>query len=188
YAGLLMRIIGGQFRGRKLKQPEPGTVRPTMDRIREAVFNIIAAKVPDSRVLDIFAGSGAYGLEALSRGAKEAVFIEKDARCVGIINENIRSLGIEGYVRVMEGDAFETLKLLNAGKERYNIIFSDPPYNKELSKKILIIVNQYDILKHFGFIIVEHHRDEDIPETEGGLSLYCQKTYGETAISVFAKK
>jgi len=183
-----MRIIAGEYRGRKIKQPGSNEVRPTKDRIREAVFNMIAAYVPGADVLDIFAGSGAYGLEALSRGAEKAVLIENNTGCADIISENINSLGLEECTKIMDMDAFNALELLGTEKDKFDLIFADPPYNEGLGKKTLIIINHYDILKPIGFLVVEHHNDEDIPGTEGNVSLFKQKTYGKTTISIFRKK
>jgi 16S rRNA (guanine966-N2)-methyltransferase len=183
-----MRIIGGEFRGRKIKQPPFEAVRPTKDQVREAVFNVIAEKVPGSKVLDIFAGSGAYGLEALSRGAEECVFVEKRSQCSRVITENIRLLGIVERTKIKTKDALKTLELFGKNGERFDLIFSDPPYNKGMGKKTLIMVSHYDILKPAGLLIIEHHRSESIPEVEGNVSIFKQKTYGDISISVFLKK
>jgi len=183
-----MRIIGGKFRGRKIQHPGTGTVRPTKDRIREAVFNIIAERVSGAKVLDIFAGSGAYGLEAISRGAKETVFIENNRRCAGVIKENIASLGIEDQARVIVADAFGSAELLEENKEGFDLVFSDPPYKRDMAKKTLIMINQYDILNPSGFLIIEHHVIEDLPEIEGNLTLCRKKTYGDASISIYSKK
>ncbi|MFH1552672.1 MAG: 16S rRNA (guanine(966)-N(2))-methyltransferase RsmD [Candidatus Omnitrophota bacterium] len=185
-----MRIIGGKFRGRKIKQPVFKTTRPTKDRIREAVFNIISKKVPTSNVLDIFAGSGAYGMEALSRGAKKAVFVEKNRLCAASIKENVTALGLEEYARIIIKDAFKAVELLGKGKnkEKFDLVFSDPPYNTSMSKKTLIMINQYDILSPSGLLIIEHSTSESFPEAEGDVSLCKQKTYGNICISVFLRK
>ncbi|RKY43277.1 MAG: 16S rRNA (guanine(966)-N(2))-methyltransferase RsmD [Candidatus Makaraimicrobium thalassicum] len=183
-----MRIIGGKYRGRRIKQPGFAAVRPTKDRIREAVFNIIAAKVPGAGVLDIFAGSGAYGLEALSRGAEKALFVEKNRRCGRAIGENIRLLGAEERARIITGDVFKSMELLAKSGQSFDLAFSDPPYNRGMAKKTLIIINHYDILKPAGLLIIEHHRAEDIPEVEGNVSIFKQKTYKNIFISVFLKK
>ncbi|MDD5634541.1 MAG: 16S rRNA (guanine(966)-N(2))-methyltransferase RsmD [Candidatus Omnitrophica bacterium] len=182
-----MRIIGGQFRGRKIKQPELETTRPTKDRIREAVFNIIAVRVPGSKVLDIFAGSGAYGLEALSRGAEEAVFVEKNKVCSGVLNENIQVLGVTDDSEVIAADFFEIGGTLKE-KGPFDLVFLDPPYSKNLAKKALIMINQYDILGHSGLLIIEHSSEESLPGKEGGISLVKQKTYKKICISIFLKK
>ncbi|MFC1480604.1 16S rRNA (guanine(966)-N(2))-methyltransferase RsmD [Candidatus Omnitrophota bacterium] len=185
-----MRIIGGKFRGRNIKQPEFETTRPTKDRIREAVFNIIAEKVPASSALDIFAGSGAYGMEALSRGAEKCVFVEKNRLCAVAIKENVKALGLEEYARIITKDAFKAVELLGKGKnkEKFDLVFSDPPYNKSMSRKTLIMINHYDILNPSGLLIIEHSTGESLPEAEGHVSLCKQKTYGDICISVFLRK
>ena len=184
-----MRIIGGEFRGRKIKQPEFETVRPTKDRIREAVFNMIAGKTNGSLVLDLFAGSGAYGLEALSRGAARAVFVEKDKRCSRIIEENLRTLGIEEEEKdiIIIKDTFDFIENIEKTRKGFDLIFSDPPYNKGMAKKILIKVNQYDILNPSGLLIIEHHAAESLPEEEGNVSILKQKTYGDISVSVYSR-
>ncbi len=183
-----MRIIGGEYRGRKIKQPEFETVRPTKDRIREAVFNIIAEKVPGSSVLDVFSGSGAYGIEALSRGAEKAVLIEKDERCCRVITENVRALGLEDRVRLMKGDAFGAIEELGQNKERFDLVFSDPPYSKDMAKKTLNSINHYDIVIASGLLVIEHHKGEELPAMEGGVFRLKQKVYKDTVISIYQRK
>ncbi|MBL7072530.1 MAG: 16S rRNA (guanine(966)-N(2))-methyltransferase RsmD [Candidatus Omnitrophica bacterium] len=183
-----MRIISGRYRGRKIARPEFVSVRPTKDRVREAVFNMVASSVRHSRVLDIFAGSGAYGLESISGGAKEAVFIEKDRNAAKVIGENIRLLGEEGSTRVIVKDMSAALELLGQNAEKFDLIFCDPPYKANMPKKTLIMVNQYDILNHSGLMVIEHHRDEGIPSFEGNVFICKQKTYGKILISIFQKK
>jgi 16S rRNA (guanine(966)-N(2))-methyltransferase RsmD len=183
-----MRIIAGEFRGRRIKQPASKKVRPTKDRIREAVFNIIAPAVSGSKVLDLFAGSGAYGLEALSRGAEKAVFIEKETESVDSIKENIELLGVEEDSEVITGDVFRKIKELNESKKEFSLIFSDPPYSVGMAKKTLIKIGHYDILLHSGIIIIEHNIEEGLPEAEGDLSLIKTRTYGKTSISIYQKK
>lgn len=181
-----MRIIGGAFKGRKIKFPVKSDVRPTKDRIRESVFNIIAGNLDNADVLDIFAGSGAYGLESLSRGAKKIVFVEKNRLVSSIITENSRILGVEEFVKIIRQDAFKAIEILAGSKEKFDIIFSDPPYNLELAKKTLIMVNRYDILKHSGLLIVEHHRSESLPDVEGCVSIFKQKAYKDIVVSFFS--
>jgi 16S rRNA (guanine(966)-N(2))-methyltransferase RsmD len=183
-----MRIIGGQFRGRKIKHPEIEAVRPTKDRIREAVFNMVAGYVPGACVLDLFAGSGAFGLESLSRGAEKAVFVEQDSLCSKVLADNISSLGIGDKATIIQEDTFKSLELLNEDKESFDLVFSDPPYNMGMSKKTLIMINHYDILNPSGLLIIEHHEAEEIPDSSGDVSLFKQKTYKDISISVFRKK
>lgn len=183
-----MRIIAGIHRGRKIKQPPLDTVRPTKDRVREAVFSMIAEMVPGRDVLDVFSGSGAYGLEALSRGAKSCVFIEKDPECVSILNENISLLEEEERSHTMTMDASGAIKHLGEKSGKFDLIFSDAPYNLNINKKLLIMIYQYDILKPTGTLVIEHSSQEELPEREGDVSIYKQKTYGDTTISIFLRK
>jgi len=121
-----MRVIAGEAGGRPLKAPPEG-VRPTMDRVKGAVFSSMGDRVPGARVLDLFAGSGGMGIEALSRGAASATFVESDARCVRCVKENLRRAKVDGSVQMM--DVFRFLDLY-AGEESFDIIFADPPYAK----------------------------------------------------------
>ena len=172
-----MRIIGGQHKGRKIKRPKIGMVRPTKDRIREAVFNIIAAEISSRKVLDLFAGSGAYGLEALSRGAGETTFVEKDHRCVQIIRENIELLGAGEVTNIIETDVFKVFKTLSDRGEKFDLVFADPSYSRNMAKKTLIMINHYDILMPSGLLVMEHWVGEDVPEKEGDVSVLKQKSY-----------
>ncbi|MFC1570523.1 16S rRNA (guanine(966)-N(2))-methyltransferase RsmD [Candidatus Omnitrophota bacterium] len=183
-----MRIIAGTNRGRKIKQPQLDTVRPTKDRVREAVFSMIADRIPEAEVLDIFSGSGAYGLEALSRGAKSCVFIEKDPECANILQENISILKEEEKSSNMTMDALEAVKSLGGEKAKFDLIFSDAPYTLNINKKLLIMIYQYDILKPTGMLVIEHSSQEELPAVEGDVSFYKQKTYGDTTISLFLRK
>jgi len=183
-----MRIIAGEYRGRRIKQPDTGAARPTKDRIREAVFNVIAAETAGANVLDMFAGSGAYGLEALSRGAKSAVFVEKDRHCADVIEENIRQLGLEKKAELIVVDAENAVRSLSKRKEAFDLIFADPPFNTGMGKKTLNTVNRYDILSSTGLLAIEHHKAELVPASEGNFSILKQKTYGDIVISFFVKK
>lgn len=183
----MMRIIGGVFRSRKIESPPAHSARPTKDRVREAVFNMIAGNLEGARVLDLFAGSGAYGLEALSRGARECVFVENNPGCALVISKNIEKLKVQDKTKVRKADVTKCLEEMGPQKEKFDIIFSDPPYDLVLSRNILIMIQRYDILKHSGLLILEHDRKEAISEGAGDVSIYKQKSYGITSISVFIK-
>jgi len=183
-----MRIIGGKYRGRKIQFPLDRSVRPTKDRIRESVFNMIAEWLPGSRVLDLFAGSGAYGLEAVSRGATTAVFVDDNVRSIKLIQENARTLGIVEGIIALKEDVFSGIETLEKRKEKFNIVFSDPPYNKYLAKKTLITIDRCDILIRPGLLVLEHHKEECLPEDGLGLSILKKKTYKDISITVYVKK
>ena len=184
----IMRIIAGEFRGRRIEQPPLGKARPTKDRIREAVFSMIAAEVPGSRVLDLFSGSGAYGLEALSRGAEYCEFVENSPECCSVIRGNIGNLSLGARTRLVATDAMGYIEDIARDGGKFDLIFADPPYNSNINRNILIKVNHYDILNHFGTLVLEHDTREEMPPQEGSVSIYKQKTYNKISISIFRKK
>jgi len=184
-----MRIIAGKFKGKKIGQPSLKVTRPTKDRIRESVFNIVVGNLDtDTKFLDLFAGSGSFGCEAISRGCAEAVFVDNNDECTHNINRNIALLGIQDETRVINGDVFAKIAYLGKKKEKFDLIFADPPYKMDLAKKTLIMINQYDILSTSGLLIVEHHRREDIPRSQGNVFLCKQKTYKDIIISIYRGK
>jgi 16S rRNA (guanine966-N2)-methyltransferase len=178
-----MRIIAGEFRGRKINRPE--SIRPTKDRIRESIFNMIGQYMPGKAILDVFSGSGAYGLEALSRGAGKVTFVENNRECTQVIKENIDILGAGEKTTVIRAEAEKALKNLGEQKESFDIVFCDPPYAKDMAKKALNMIYQYDILMPSGMLVIEHHKGEVLPESIGDLSLIKSKTYRYTNISIY---
>ena len=184
-----MRIIAGKYRSRIIKMPKGVKIRPTKDRIREALFSIIGEFIYDAIVLDAFAGSGAFGIEALSRGAKRVVFIDEDKRCVATIKENLKTLGIkDGTVSIIRMDTFKAFYVLEHKKEKFNIILLDPPYYKDMAKKSLIKLNHRDILKLPCIIIAEHHKDDTLPKDFNSISSYRTARYGDIWLSFYKAK
>jgi len=182
-----MRIIGGEYRSRLIKMPKDGDVRPTQDKVRQAIFNILG-DISGVSVLDLFAGSGAFGLEALSRGARRAVFIENNPKCVSAIKENLQSLAIpQDRYNVVNANVLNTFSLLEKGAERYDLVFMDPPYYKDIAKKCLICLDSCDILAQFAFIVVERFKSDMLDDDLKKLLLYKEKRYGDTMISIFKK-
>jgi len=175
-----MRIISGQFRGRKLKTLEGMNTRPTADRVKESLFNILNSKVYDSKVLDLFAGSGALGLEALSRGAESCVFVDSSKEAINIIKENIKLCKIEEKSKVINKDYLEVLKSTN---EKFDIIFVDPPYSKGI--EIRVLENVKNILSDKGIVIIETDQTDITPEEINGLVKYDSRKYGRTIISFY---
>lgn len=158
-----MRIVGGIYRGRLLKTPEGHGVRPTTDRVREAVFNILEhsdTSIAGTKILDLFSGSGALGLEALSRGARSVLFVEQDAEARGAIRENIESLGATGATRVFRRDATELGEMPRNQGEPYNLTFLDPPYGKGLGPKALVSARDGGWLAPGAVIVFECAADE----------------------------
>jgi 16S rRNA (guanine(966)-N(2))-methyltransferase RsmD len=178
-----MRIISGIRRGHKLFEFEGDDVRPTTDRVKESVFNLIQTFVPDAVCLDMFAGSGALSFEALSRGAQRAVCIDSDKRSVDIIKKNADALKFSGSCSIINMSCFDYIKKT---EEKFDIIFLDPPYNKNLIEPVLAGITENDILSEDGIIVLESD-NTDFHGDFDGLSVYRQRKYGRTYITVYKK-
>ena len=156
-----MRVISGSARGLKLKTLEGLNTRPTADRIKESLFNIIAPNLYDCTFLDLFSGSGAIGIEALSRGAKEACFVDFNKDSINIIEQNINLARVKEKATVYNLDVLDAINKLSNNKKQFDIIFLDPPYNKDLILPALKKIEETKILKDDGFIICEQHINEE---------------------------
>lgn len=179
-----MRIISGSLKGRKIDFPPQ--IRPTQDKVRHAVFNVLVHVVEDARVLDLFAGSGAFGLEALSRGAKHVVFIDKDKGCVDTIGHNIDGLDLKGVSEVYVQDAQRAVEILAKRERVFDLIFVDPPYYQEMAKKSLKTIEGSGILATRGFLVFEHALRDDLPDSSGRLSCFRRARYGNKVISYYS--
>jgi 16S rRNA (guanine966-N2)-methyltransferase len=178
-----MRIISGIARGRRIDAPEGLNTRPTSDRVKESMFNIIQKKIFDKAVLDLFAGTGNLGLEALSRGAVSCIFIERDKNTFGILKNNIKSLGFEKMCEVYNQDAFVALNLLGKRGISFDLIFLDPPYGKGMIEKALEIINTGMLLKDGGLIVSEYDEKDIMPEKIGSIHIYRTEKYGRTRLA-----
>ena len=179
-----MRIVGGAFRGRPLATPRTNAIRPTTDRAREAVFNVLAHRYPDhldgARVLDLFAGTGALGLEALSRGAAYGVFIEESAEGRGLIRTNVETLGLSGRTKIFRRDA---TKLGEAGTlQPFDLVFADPPYGKGLGELALAATRDGGWLKPGALCLVEEAAATPF-QPPAGFTLDERRDYGDTTIA-----
>lgn len=146
-----MRIIGGSFKGRKLKEPSDMNIRPTSDKVKEALFNILGQRLDGLKVLDLFSGSGALGIEAISRGATEAVFCDKDIKSVKLTKENLALINSDS--RVINADCFTAINMLKG--KIFDIIFCDPPYKENFSEKLLGSIYENKLLSDGGIIVYE---------------------------------
>lgn len=184
-----MRIVGGELRGSKLTPPKGDKIRPTSDRVRESLFNILAHgsvsfDFSGTRVLDLFAGTGALGIEALSRGARTCVFIDQDVDARGLVRTNIEALGLTGQVKVWRRDA---AKLGVAGKgEQFNLIFADPPYGLGMGQKALDAAMSGGWLLEDGVFVLEERKDVEIATPESA-ELLDRRVYGKAQILMFKK-
>jgi len=185
-----MRVIAGKYRSRILKSLKGLALRPTSDRLRETLFNVLGDGVAGSRFLDLFAGTGAIGIEALSRGAAEVVFVENHAPAAALIRRNLESLEIRNGVNVLTADALrglETPASRQKGKTaRYDYIFFDPPYSaaKEYAR-VLEFLGSAELLARDGMVIAEHRRSFDLPEKVGALKRFRILRQGDAALSFY---
>lgn len=185
-----MRVISGEFGGLTLKMPKG--IRPTSDKVREALFDVLKEAVFNANTLDLFSGSGALGIEALSRGANKVTFVDNNHKCIKIIKENIASLPLTTYslqlITFYCLDAFKAIKMLGQEGEKFDLIFLDPPYYQDLAKKSLISIGQSDILTGNAFVLAEHYKKDNLPKETGKLSLFKIKNYGDTVLSFYKNK
>ena len=184
-----MRIITGKARGLHLNVPKNYDVRPTADRVKESLFNIIGSKAVDAAVLDLFAGSGNLGLESWSRGAKFVQFVDNSRVSLKLTDCNIRKCRAEADCKVLKHDAEAALDLLYKQGQRFDLIFVDPPYNKGWVQKILVKLAKCPLLEEQGWLIAEHSAHDDIsgalPE---GYEIFRSQQYGETVLSFIKRR
>lgn len=180
-----MRIIAGSFKGRRLTPVKGEEIRPTQDRIREAVFNILEVYGPFYRVADLFAGSGALGLEAVSRWGGEAVLVDRSPEAVRGLKENIELLGLREKCRVICRDLSRGVTFLAESGKPFDLIFLDPPYGRGWCEKIVPPLLTLPVLRQGGVLVLEHEAKEPTPEQVGEWSIADQRRYGRTRVSFY---
>jgi 16S rRNA (guanine966-N2)-methyltransferase len=180
-----LRIIGGRLKGRRLVGVK-GQIRPTADRVREAIFNILGSEVNDTLVLDLFAGTGALGIEALSRGARNAVFVENHKSALQILQRNLGHCGLTEVSRILPWPTLKALPRLAASGEKFSLIFLDPPYGQGIPATILTALAQKNLVTPSGHIVVEHSRQEDLADAYECLVRSDQRRYGATLVSFYS--
>ena len=179
-----MRVISGKARGVVLKTPEGMKTRPTIDRVKEALFSIIQFDLPGARVLDLFGGTGQLGIEALSRGAKSATFVDLSSDACGLIRENLSRTKLSGDANVTRSDYLAYLKGCD---ERFDIIFLDPPYAEDFLENALKMITEIDILQSGGIIVTERPLGKDLPWEFPGFERSRDYKYGKTLITIYRK-
>ena len=180
-----MRVITGSARGRRLRELEGQETRPTTDRVKEGIFNIIQFDIEGRRVLDLFAGTGQLGIEALSRGAESAVFVDQRRDAARLVRENLELTGFADRARVVNGDAFSYL----AGeKTGFDIIFVDPPYAQGLWEKTLEEISRFDILRGHGIIVCECPMEHELPAQAGACLRHRTYRYGKIKITTYHRE
>ena len=180
-----MRIITGSAKGKRLKAPQGLKTRPTTDRVKESLFSIIQEFLPHARILDLFAGTGNLGLEALSRGASCALFVDQAQECSRLIRDNAAYTNLLDRCSIWRTQAYEALLRCQKENLSFDIIFCDPPYNQGYPAHILRFVDENPALLPNGLLILEHSRHELLPENLRRLELRRQEQYGETVISFY---
>ncbi len=178
-----MRVTAGKFRGKPLKENKFEHIRPTADMVKQAIFNKLQFSLQEAVVLDLCCGTGALGIEALSRGAKEVVFVDKDSRSIGLTKENLKFLKAE--CKVFKGDAIEMLQRFNGKK--FDIILFDPPYKSELYIPVTNKIAELDLLAEEGVLVVEHAREDNFSWSDK-LDIIDEKVYGIKKVSYLSLK
>ena len=179
-----MRVVAGTARGTVLKTPDGMLTRPTADRVKEAVFSILHFDVQDAVVLDLFGGTGQLGIEALSRGAKRAVFVDHQQKACEIIKENLCRTKFNGQASVVRGDYLEYLR---RAKEKFDIILLDPPYAENFLENALNCIAEIDILRDNGIIVTERPLEKTLDLQLSGFSRSRDYKYGKTLITLFRR-
>ena len=179
-----MRIISGEHKGRRLGGVKKTRIRPTSDRVKESVFNILREEVMGKRILDLFAGAGSLGIEALSRGAESVTFVDSSSQSINILEKNLKNLKLKSKSTVLRLDGLKAIKKL---KQNFQMIFADPPYLKGFVQRIIDSVAQSEVLEKNGILVLEHHKKEMFSFPEEKLSIVKRKKFGDTVISFFLK-
>ena len=178
-----MRVIAGSARGRKLKTLEGKDVRPTTDKVKEAIFSSIQFELPNAIVLDLFAGSGQMGIEAISRGAKQAVFIDRSARSLQVVHENLITLGMERQAQLHQ---MEATSFLQGTEKRFHIAILDPPYRMQILEQVLPLLAPH--MEEDAIVVCEHEENLALPERVEKLVRFKEKKYGSIAVTMYQCK
>jgi 16S rRNA (guanine966-N2)-methyltransferase len=180
-----VRIIAGALKGRRLVTPKGDTTRPTADQVRIALMDTLMPRLDGARVLDLFAGAGGVGLEALSRGAGEVTFVERDARAVAALRDNVAALGAGEAATVRRGDVLRELHALYQAGERFDIVFLDPPYDAGLVDTTLEALGGGGLLLAEAWVIAQHFTKRPPPERIGALLAFRTRRFGETTLTFY---
>lgn len=183
-----MKIIAGTIKGKPLRMLKGLDIRPTPNKVKEALFHMLQEKISGARFLDLFAGSGSVGIEAISRGAGEVLFVDSDKRSVKLINENLGRCGVQSGCRVFCSDGILFLRSLKKNSKKFDIVFLDPPYGSDLGESSLDEISKAGILKDDGLIVFEHFHKKEVGERYGLFKRSRTKKFGDTCLSFFIKE
>jgi len=180
-----MRVIAGKYKRRQLIASDDLSIRPLMDRVKEYIFNVVQDWVPEGNILDVFAGSGSFGIEALSRGASSVTFVDVNPKAIAAIERNMKHLKVDETWRIAKQDALE---FLSRNTQRYDLVFCDPPYDMGSFDTFLETLGTYPLLEDDGMLIIEHYSKNQLPPSFGNYELYRDKKFGKTLISMYRMK
>lgn len=182
-----MRVIAGEFKGRRLEGPDNDYIRPTTDKVKEAMFSIIGGKILDSKCVDLFSGTGNIGLEAISRGAQKCYFCDNSGKAMGIIKRNISYCKADEQAEIMAGDFRRSLEKIRDTGDKIDFFFLDPPYNAGYYDKAMEIIAAGEILTFDGMIVAEHPRELLLPNNIAGLEMIKERRYGRIVLSIYVR-
>ena len=182
FGGIRLRVISGCARGHKLKCLEGMNTRPTTDRIKESLFNIIAGYIPDAYILDLFAGTGALGIEALSRGAEHAVFVDQSQSASKIIRDNLTHTKLEHKAKIHTTSWNDFIDKIYANDRKFDVIFMDPPYEKGFIIPVTQRIWEKNMLSENGLLVIERDKEDEVPKVIGGFEVYREQQYGRTVL------
>ena len=188
-----MRVTGGQLVGRQLQMPKGPEIRPTLDHVRQAFFNLIGNRVEGAQVLDLFSGTGALGIEALSRGAAHVTFADRSFFCIQAIQSNLSGLAIpQENVTIIRAEILTAIRRLRREGAALDLVLLDPPYGQHLARKSLNALAQYAIVSRTGWVVAEHDKRDPLPEqveVKGcRLVLFRRERYGDTALTIYERQ
>jgi len=181
----MLKIIAGKYKGFKLKQFEGKEIRPTPGKVREAVFDILGTDTINSDFLDLFAGTGAMGIEAFSRGARSVTFVDKNKRAIDLIKSNLTKIYCSDFSNIIKSNYLNALGKMETVQKTYDIIFIDPPYKQDCALKVMMNIDKSQIIKENSIILLQHHVDEKIGSNFKNMVLTKEKKYGSTIVSIF---
>ncbi|MTH52611.1 16S rRNA (guanine(966)-N(2))-methyltransferase RsmD [Bacillus mangrovi] len=180
-----MRVVSGSLKGRPLKAVPGSSTRPTTDKVKEAIFNMIGPYFDGGRALDLFGGSGGLGIEALSRGADSCIFVDREQKAVQTIHLNLEACRLKDQAEVYRNDAERALKAILKRDLRFQLVFLDPPYKQQKLKALINYISEMKLVDDGGYIVAEHGTEVSLPDEIGGCRLIKHETYGAAAVSIY---
>ncbi|MDQ0231292.1 16S rRNA (guanine(966)-N(2))-methyltransferase RsmD [Metabacillus malikii] len=180
-----MRVVSGKFKGRQLKAVPGVTTRPTTDKVKEAIFNMVGPYFDGGISLDLFAGSGGLGIEAISRGIELSIFVDREMKAIQTIHKNLEICQAKDFSEVYRNDAERALKAIIKRELQFDLIFLDPPYKQQKLKALISLMNENQLLKENGYIVTEHDASITLPPAIGKYTQIKHETYGMSSVTVY---